>query len=243
MKIFDTLASPLALFLTIPGILVAQSATGTISGTVTLRGESPAPRFLERPVVEGCADRPLVDQSQLVSTGGRVPWAFLWIAKGKLPEPEQGALEPVTMRLEGCQFLPHVVAIRKGQALRFQNEDATRHGVVGRTRTNPSFEEELAPHGGAKEVVLTQEELLGTLECAEHPWMRSTLWVIGHPFFAISDGEGRYRIENVPPGTYAVAIGHESFQGLGKLVHVKAGETTPLDFFVTAGSIPSGSKP
>ncbi len=39
--------------------------------------------------------------------------------------------------------------------------------------------------------------------------MNAYILVFSHPFFAMTDAEGRYRIENVPPGTYGVIAWNE----------------------------------
>lgn len=35
--------------------------------------------------------------------------------------------------------------------------------------------------------------------------MSAFILVFGHPFFSVTDAAGRYRIDNVPPGNYALA--------------------------------------
>jgi hypothetical protein len=167
-----------------------------------------------------------------VSAGGRVPWAFLWIAKGKLPE-SAAPDTALSLSSASCQLSPHVLGLQKGQKVILRNEDGVDHMIRVERSASPAIQEVLPASGGEKTLTPEAVELLAPVTCAEHPWMRSTLWVIDHPYFAVSDGAGSYRIEGVPPGTYAVAIGHETFRGLGKLVEVKAGETSRLDFLVT----------
>ena len=45
--------------------------------------------------------------------------------------------------------------------------------------------------------------------CDIHSHMNAFILVFSHPFFALTDAEGRYRIENVPPGTYGVIAWNE----------------------------------
>jgi hypothetical protein len=43
--------------------------------------------------------------------------------------------------------------------------------------------------------------------------MHAYLFVMDHPFFAVTDDHGNYTIEGLPPGEYSLAIWHEQ---LGK---------------------------
>jgi hypothetical protein len=56
--------------------------------------------------------------------------------------------------------------------------------------------------------------------------------VFGHPFFATSDDEGRYRIHNVPAGTYNVIAWNEGTASDPKPVTVPPGGLAELDFTV-----------
>ena len=50
--------------------------------------------------------------------------------------------------------------------------------------------------------------------------------------FAVTDDEGRYRIDNVPAGTYAVVAWHESLPSETKSVAVPDGGETDLNFIL-----------
>jgi len=43
--------------------------------------------------------------------------------------------------------------------------------------------------------------------------MNAFILVFAHRFFSVTDGQGRYRIDRVPPGTYTVAAWHEERSG------------------------------
>ena len=45
--------------------------------------------------------------------------------------------------------------------------------------------------------------------CDIHSHMNAFVLVFSHPFFALTDADGRYRIDNVPPGTYSVIAWNE----------------------------------
>jgi uncharacterized protein (DUF2141 family) len=49
------------------------------------------------------------------------------------------------------------------------------------------------------------------LQCNQHPWMRAYVNVMTHPYFAVSDGDGKFEIKDLPPGEYTLAAVHEKF--------------------------------
>jgi hypothetical protein len=61
--------------------------------------------------------------------------------------------------------------------------------------------------------VFTQAEREVEVQCDIHPWMHAYIFVMDHPFFSVSDGDGAYAIEGLPPGDYALECWHEK---LGK---------------------------
>jgi hypothetical protein len=49
--------------------------------------------------------------------------------------------------------------------------------------------------------------------CEIHSHMSAFILVFAHRYFALTDQDGRYRLENVPPGTYNVAVWNETVRG------------------------------
>ena len=71
--------------------------------------------------------------------------------------------------------------------------------------------------------------------CDIHSHMSAFILVFSHRFFAVTDDEGRYRIEDVPPGTYTVVVWNERLPQASKPVTIPAaGGTVTLDFSLRA---------
>ena len=50
------------------------------------------------------------------------------------------------------------------------------------------------------------------LKCdAGHVWMNSELLVVDHPYYAVTDEHGNFKITGVPPGSYTIEAWHESW--------------------------------
>jgi hypothetical protein len=60
--------------------------------------------------------------------------------------------------------------------------------------------------------------------------MNAFILVFSHPFFALTDAEGRYHIDNVPPGTYNVIAWNEGNSSEPRTVTVPDGGVGELDF-------------
>ena len=66
--------------------------------------------------------------------------------------------------------------------------------------------------------------------CDIHSHMNAFILVFSHPFFSLTDTDGRYRIDNVPPGTYSLIAWNEGVSSEPKPVTVSEGSEAELDF-------------
>ena len=61
--------------------------------------------------------------------------------------------------------------------------------------------------------------------------MSAWVLVFGHRFFAVTEEDGSYRIDGVPPGTYNVVVWHELFGSDSRSIRVDGnGEDVELNF-------------
>ncbi|MHB8303668.1 MAG: carboxypeptidase regulatory-like domain-containing protein [Acidobacteriaceae bacterium] len=140
-----------------------------------------------------------------------------------LPPVRNAIMDQVRMA-----FVPHVLVILKGTTVNFLNDDPVQHNVYW-----PAIDHDrkLAhnmgtwPQGIVKSFTFHE---LGEvpLLCNVHPEMSGYIVVVPTPYFALTDKEGRYTIENVPPGQYTLKTWSEKAQPTTQAVTVRA-DTVP----------------
>jgi hypothetical protein len=74
-------------------------------------------------------------------------------------------------------------------------------------------------------------------QCDVHNWMLSWVSVFDHPYFAVTDKDGKYTIKNVPDGKYTILVMHRkaapASAPVSEEIEVKGGAVTK-DFTLEA---------
>jgi plastocyanin len=200
-----------------PAPVVDPATAATITGTVKFDGAAPRRNRLRMDADAACTK---MHSSPVLSQGNR---AF--------PAPK----EPVVIDQEGCVYAPHVVGAITGQEVHILNSDATTHNIHPVPNVNREWNKSMPP--GADKLVesFAREEIMIPVKCNIHPWMRSYIGVLQHPFFAVTGEEGSFSISGLPPGDYTLAAWHEKFGTVEQQVSVGASESKAAEFSFSAG--------
>jgi plastocyanin len=105
-------------------------------------------------------------------------------------------------------FVPHILAIVAGTTVDFPNNDHTYHNVFSLSKTK-SFNLGRYAAGHSKSVRFDRPGIVRVF-CDIHSHMSAYILVFAHRYFVVTDDEGRYRLDNVPPGTYTVVAWNEA---------------------------------
>jgi plastocyanin len=125
-------------------------------------------------------------------------------------------------------FVPHLLAVTTGTTVEFPNSDRIYHNVFSLSKTK-SFDLGRYAVGRSKSVRFERPGIVRVF-CDIHSHMSAFILVFNHPFFAVTDVDGRYRLDNVPPGSYNVIAWNEGLASEPKPVIVPDGGAGELDF-------------
>ena len=192
---------------------------GTIRGSVDVRREVSAAE--ERPAVGTVgmpAHHPAPDRRRSV--------VYLETAPRGAFELREGLRAVMDQRDE--TFVPHVLAIAAGTTVDFKNNDRTYHNVFSFTKGN-RFDLGRYGRGRSKSVRFDRPGIVRVF-CDIHSHMSAFILVFGHQFFSVTDADGRYQIDGVPPGTYTLVAWNDGQARESRTVTVPETSGVEADF-------------
>jgi plastocyanin len=126
------------------------------------------------------------------------------------------------MDQKGLVFNPHVMVVQQGTTVDFLNSDNVQHNVFWPSVSGNKKEGHNMgtwPKGEKRSFTFATPGVVSLL-CNVHPEMAGYIIVSPTPYFAETDANGNYKIENVPDGKYNVVAWHEGMKTQTKSVDV-----------------------
>ncbi len=205
-----------------------------IAGSVAFEGTPPEPKVWHTvnsdPECQRAGHDVIASEEVVVNTNGTLRYVFVYISNGlgslQFPIPS----EPVILDQRGCRYAPHVIGLRAGQTLLILNSDSTMHNVHASPQRNRAFNAGMTAVVKKLTRTFDRPEVMIPFNCNVHPWMSAFAGVLDHPFFAITNTEGTFRLGLLPPGEYEVTARHERFGVLKQIVQLKTSEQRQVDF-------------
>jgi plastocyanin len=202
-----------------PAANSADAHGGTIRGRVDLRRIAPAVE--RRPTV---ADLGTPDAREPADRRRSV--VYLESAPRGAFEQTDTAHAVLDQRNE--TFVPHVLAVTTGTIVDFPNSDRIYHNVFSLSKA-AKFDLGRYALGKSKSIQFDRPGIVRVF-CEIHSHMNAFILVFSHRYFAMTDTDGRYHIDNVPAGTYSLVAWNEGTASEPKPVTVQDGGISDLDF-------------
>jgi plastocyanin len=187
-----------------------NAAAAQVTGVGSLRGRVDIRRVMTMPMPRpGINDLGTVSKPEVLEG----PRAVVYLESPDVPDGSilrsQGKPSTGHARMDQRDetFTPHVLAIDAGTLVDFPNNDQTFHNVFSLSKARRF---DLGRYGrGKSKTIRFDKPGIVRVFCDIHSHMNAFIIVFNHPFHAMTDDDGRYRIDNIPPGTYTVTAWHE----------------------------------
>jgi len=215
---------------------------GTLSGRVTLTGPVPRARsfhLIHAPNIEFCSrisdgkgHRILRDFTVSENSGLKdTVIAIQGVKKGKpLPTKMQ------TFNIDRCHSNQYVIGVRNGENILVENKDPIRHEIATYEINSASYVKQKSNKAILREtsqirsafVSHETEEFL--IKCNLHPFLQTRGFMVDNPYYAISDEEGNFMLEDVPPGTYQILAWHPFIPTQKGTITIAEGKVSQINF-------------
>ncbi len=230
----------------------SKSDEGSITGKVSYTGAAPEAKKIDTSADAACTSKsPNLTTEDWAIKDGKLANTYVYIKDGTLADGTkigdytfETPTTAVTLDQNGCHYKPHVLGVMVNQPINITNSDPTQHNIHFPQGKNPDWNQSQANGAAPLTHKLARSEVMVPVKCNQHPWMKSYVGVLKHPFFAVSAEDGSFTIKGVPPGKYTVVAWHEGgANGTEKPMEVtvaaKSAATADFSFGASALGQPS----
>ncbi len=153
------------------------------------------------------------------------------VTKGKTSSPQV----KVTVEQIGCEYSPHIQVAELGEdgiKLTVLNKDGILHNIhsyLGKETlfniAQPKFKKRLSK-------TLTEPGVV-RFKCDIHDWMEAYVILLkNQAYYSLTDENGNFNIDGIPPGTYTLKAWHEALGNMEKSVEIIDGTISEVDFVI-----------
>jgi hypothetical protein len=114
---------------------------------------------------------------------------------------------PETLNQRLCSYEPRIFVVPVGARITMTSDDDVGHNV----RMSGAVELNIAVSKGQSSSRRFDQAGLVKLGCDIHPWMSGYMHIVKHPYYAVTDKEGRFELLGVPAGEHQLRFWHEAW--------------------------------
>ncbi|MCI0704378.1 MAG: hypothetical protein L0241_25245 [Planctomycetia bacterium] len=206
----------------------AQDQWATIKGQVLFPANKPIPK---RNVLNVSQDKDhclskgdILDESVIINAKNRgVKNVVVYLRpdntdpksdfpKNKIhPDDAKRKAAEVVIDQPCCMFVKRITVARVGDKLVVKNPAPVAHNFFWDTSNNGAENISIPKmESWTMKQPLKKEGPPIQYKCTIHPWMTGYVRIFDHPYYAVTDEDGKFEIKNAPVGKYRIVYWHEN---------------------------------
>ena len=223
------------------GKKVDAATAGDVKGVAMLDGAAPKNEPIKMNADPVCVKQnssPQAQETYMVSADGKnLGNVFVYVKEGLADYAFDTPTASAKIDQQNCRYHPHVFGIQVGQPLEIVNSDPTLHNIHAMPKGNAEFNNGQPIQGMKMSHTFDKPEVMVPFKCDVHGWMNAYVGVIAHPYFAVTDKDGKFDLPNLPPGTYTLEAWHEKLGAQTASVTIGAKESKDVTFTFKAAAV------
>jgi plastocyanin len=229
-----TSSEPSAPAATPAGLKVDAATAGEVNGMVTIDGMAPKNAAIKMNADPICVkenkDPQFQETFEVGSDGKSLANVFVYVKDGLGNYVYDTPTAAMTIDQKQCRYHPHVFGLRVGQPLEILNSDPTLHNIHATPKDNSEFNTGQPIQGMKTTHTFDKPEIMVPFKCDVHGWMNAYVGVVDHPYFAVTDKEGKFSLKTLPAGNYTIEAWHERLGAQEQKVTLAEKETKEVNF-------------
>ncbi len=214
---------------------------GTLTGTVILKGRKPKPRafhLIHSPNIQFCGrisdgkgHRILYDF--ITGPAGELQETVIAIRGIKKGKPYNQKMQ--VFHIDRCRANNYAIGIVNGEDILIENTDPIRHEIATyqfyKSKVRQTSNKAVTPRASQVRSAFVKpgsEEFI--MKCNLHPFLQTHGLFVDNPYYTITDKNGRFNIDGIPPGTYEVTAWHPYLEASHGTITIEAGKPATLNF-------------
>jgi len=177
----------------------------------------------------------LTTRHYVVGQDGGLANVFVYVKEGLQGRSFSVLTNTPLLDQTNAGFYPYVMGVMTNQTFLIRNSEPYMDTVIATPKTNPEFNIAQPLTGMVARHKFEQPEVLIRIKCGIHPWEFAFIGVVEHPFFAVTDTDGRFSLPSgISPGRYELEAVHPKAGRQTQTVTLAEGETKTVEFVFDA---------
>jgi hypothetical protein len=214
---------------------------GKLNGRVTLAGPIPKARsfhLIHAPNIEFCSrisdgkgHRLLFDFT--VSKNRGLKDTIIALTDVKKGKPFLQKMQ--TFHIDRCRANNYIIGIKNSENILIENTDPIQHEIVTyevrNIYPNQTSNRPVTPKSSqVRSAFVRANASEYTIKCNLHPFLQTHGYLVKNPYYTVTDSNGNFSIDNIPPGTYNVVAWHTYIPQKKGVVTINPAGMTQIDF-------------